>query len=114
MGKAGAIKQEEADLKAIGASTTIDLGTNIGYWVGDMFVQLLQAAAKNGPITQQSFHDASMAGVTLNPSMAGGNGPLIFPLYQSQPMPCASLVQAKGNHYVSSVKYTCYKNIPLS
>jgi ABC-type branched-subunit amino acid transport system substrate-binding protein len=118
-----AIKQEEADLKAIGASTTIDLGTNIGYWVADMFVQLLQAAAKNGPITQQSFRDASAAGVTLNPSIPGGNGPLIFnggsptgplPDYQRQPMPCAALVQAKGNHYVDSVKYTCYKNIPLS
>jgi ABC-type branched-subunit amino acid transport system substrate-binding protein len=109
-----AIKQEEADLKAIGASTTIDLGTNIGYWVADMFVQLLEQTAKKGEITQQSFHDTSMAGVTLNPSMSGGNGPLIFPLYQSQPMPCAALVQAKGNHYVDSVKYTCYKNIPLS
>jgi hypothetical protein len=109
-----AIKQEQADLKAIGASTTIDLGTNIGYWTADMFVQLLEATAKKGPITQQAFHDAAAAGVTLNPSMQGGNGPLIFPQYQSQPMPCASFVKASGNAYVSAVKYKCEKVIPLS
>jgi ABC-type branched-subunit amino acid transport system substrate-binding protein len=112
--QSSAIKQEEADLKAIGASSTIDLGTNIGYWVADMFVQLLEQTAKKGPITQQSFHDTSAAGVTLPPQPSGANGPLMFPLYQQQPMPCASLVQAKGNKYLSSVKYTCYKNIPLS
>ncbi len=118
-----AIKQEEADLKAIGAPTTIDLGTSIGYWTADMFVQLLQEAAKKGPITQQSVHDVAAAGVTLNPTMTGGNGPLIFhggtaggplPDYQQQPMPCASFVKASGNHYVSAVKYKCTEVIPLS
>jgi branched-chain amino acid transport system substrate-binding protein len=108
-----AIKQMEADLKAINAPTTIELGTAIGYWTADMFVQMLKATGAKGPITQQSFHDAVQAGVTLKPELEGGNGPLIFPEYETKPMPCASFVQAQGNHYVSKVKYTCYEDISL-
>jgi ABC-type branched-subunit amino acid transport system substrate-binding protein len=108
-----AIKQEQADLKAIGAPTTIELGTDIGYWTADMFVQLLEQTAKKGPITQQSLHDVAAAGVTLNPSVSGGNGPLIFPEYQQKPMPCASFVKAEGNKYVSSVSYKCEQVIPI-
>ncbi len=108
-----AIKQMEADLKAINAPTTIDLGTAIGYWTADMFIQMLKATAAKGPITQQSFHDVVNAGVTLNPEMKGSNGPLQFPLYESKPLPCASFVQAVGNHYVSKVPYTCYEDIDI-
>jgi branched-chain amino acid transport system substrate-binding protein len=108
-----AIKQMEADLKAINAPTSIDLGTAIGYWTADMFIQMLKATAAKGPITQQSFHDVVNAGVTLNPEMKGSNGPLQFPLYESKPLPCASFVQAVGNHYVSKVPYTCYEDIDI-
>jgi branched-chain amino acid transport system substrate-binding protein len=108
-----AIKQMETDLKAINASTTIDLGTAIGYWTADMFIQMLKATAAKGPITQQSFHDVVNAGVTLKPEMKGSNGPLIFPEYESKPLPCASFVQAEGSHYVSKVPYTCYENVDL-
>ncbi len=108
-----AIKQMETDLKAIGAPTTIELGTAIGYWTADMFVQMLKLTAAKGAITQQSFHDVVQAGVTLKPELEGGNGPLIFPEYETKPMPCASFVQAQGNHYVSKVKYTCYEDIAL-
>ena len=44
--------------------------------------------------------------------MKGSNGPLIFPEYESKPLPCASFVQA-GDEYVSKVTYTCYENINL-
>jgi branched-chain amino acid transport system substrate-binding protein len=108
-----AIKQMEADLKAINAPTSIDLGTAIGYWTADMFIQMLKATAAKGPITQQSFHDVVNAGVTLNPEMKGSNGPLIFPDYESKPIPCASFVQAQGTKYVSKVSYTCYEDINL-
>ncbi len=109
-----AIKQEEADLKAIGAPTTVDLGTSIGYWTADEFVQMLKATAAKGPITQQTFHDVVNAGLTNNPAQKGGNGPLMWPLYENEPMPCASFVEAVGNHYVSKVPFTCFNDIPLS
>ena len=86
----------KTDLKAIGAPTTIELGTAIGYWTADMLIGMLKATAAKGPITQQSFHDVVNAGVTLNPEMPGGNGPLILPHYETEPMPCASFVQAVG------------------
>jgi hypothetical protein len=38
---------------------------------------------------------------------------LQFPLYESKPVPCASFVQAVGNHYVSKVPYTCYEDIDI-
>jgi branched-chain amino acid transport system substrate-binding protein len=108
-----AIKQMEADLKAINASTTIDLGTAIGYWTADMFIQMLKATAAKGPITQQSFHDVVNAGVTLNPELKGGNGPLVFPDDETKPLPCAAFVQAVGNHYVDKVPYACYQDITI-
>lgn len=108
-----AIKQEQADLKAIGASTNIELGTDIGYWTADMFIGMLKATAAKGPITQQSFHDVVNAGLTLNPDIKGGNGPLVWPDYETKPMPCGAFVQAQGNHYVSSVQYGCYSIISL-
>jgi branched-chain amino acid transport system substrate-binding protein len=108
-----AITQMKADLTAIGASTDIELGTAIGYWTADMLIGMLQATAAKGPITQQTFHDVVNAGLTETPALQGGNGPLIWPLYESEPMPCASLVQAVGKTYVSKVPYTCYKDISL-
>jgi ABC-type branched-subunit amino acid transport system substrate-binding protein len=108
-----AIQQEQTDLKAVGASPTIAFGTDIGYWTADMFVQMLEATGAKGPITQQTLHDVAAAGVTLPAQLKGGNGPLIFPKYQTEPLPCASFVQAQGNKYVSKVPYTCYQDISL-
>jgi ABC-type branched-subunit amino acid transport system substrate-binding protein len=108
-----AIKQMETDLKAIGAPTTIELGTAIGYWTADMFVGMLKSVGAKGPITEQAFHDVVNAGLTEMPELQGGNGPLIWPDYETKPMPCASFVQAQGNHYISKVKYTCYEDIAL-
>ena len=105
--------QMKADLKAIGASTDIELGTAIGYWTADMLIGMLQATAAKGPITQQTFHDVVNAGLTENPTLQGGNGPLIWPQYETEPMPCASFVEAVGNHYVSKVPYTCYTDISI-
>ncbi len=108
-----AIAQMKADLKAIGAPPDIELGTAIGYWTADMLIGMLQATGAKGPITQQTFHDVVNAGLTEAPAMQGGNGPLMWPLYQTEPMPCASLVEAVGTHYVSKVPYTCYQDISL-
>jgi ABC-type branched-subunit amino acid transport system substrate-binding protein len=108
-----AIKQEEADLKAIGAPTTVAFGTTIGYWTADMFIQMLKATAAKGEVTPETFQQTVNAGMTVQPELSGGNGPTKWPEAETAPMPCASLVQASGNHYVSKAPFSCYPNINL-
>ena len=58
-----AIKQLEKDLVAIGKTTTISLGEQVGYWTGDLFVQMLQATAKAGnPLTGDGIQKTVNAG----------------------------------------------------
>jgi branched-chain amino acid transport system substrate-binding protein len=108
-----AIKQEEADLQASGASTEIQLGTALGYWAADLLVQMLEATAAKGDVTPDNLQKMVTAGFTAKPEMRGGNGPVVFPENLNSAVPCNSLVQVSGDHYVSKVPWTCFKNIQV-
>jgi ABC-type branched-subunit amino acid transport system substrate-binding protein len=108
-----AVKQEQDDLQAIGSSPDIQIGTGVGYWTAEMFIQMLQATAAKGPVTPEAFQQTVNAGLTIQPPLAGGNGPLKFPEYLNEPQPCNSLIQAKGNHYVSKIPFTCFQNVQV-
>jgi branched-chain amino acid transport system substrate-binding protein len=110
-----AIKQLEKDLVAIGKTTTISLGEQVGYWVGDLFVQILEATAKaNRPLTGDGIQQTVNAGFTYTPKLDGGVGAQKFPDAENIPTPCASLVQVKDKKYVVSVPFKCYENLPTS
>jgi ABC-type branched-subunit amino acid transport system substrate-binding protein len=110
-----AVKQEQKDLKAIGAVPDIEIGTDAGYWSADLFIQLLQATKNRGvPVTSANFLATVAKGITVKPSIQGGNGPLTWPTLLDQPQPCNATVQGAGTTYKLFQKFTCYNNIKVA
>jgi ABC-type branched-subunit amino acid transport system substrate-binding protein len=110
-----AVKQELRDQAAIGAPADIEIGTAVGYWSADLFIQLLQATKNRGvPVTPANFVATVAKGVTITPQLAGGNGPLSWPLLLNKPHPCTATVQGAGTTYRLFQKYTCYKVIKVA
>jgi len=106
-----AVKQELKDLKSIGAAPDIEIGTDIGYWSAQLFIQLLQATKARGAALTPSNLAATVAkGITIKPTLAGGNGPLSWPTLSDQPQPCTSTVVGAGPTYKLFQKFTCYPN----
>ena len=106
-----AVKQELKDLKSIGAAPDIEIGTDIGYWSAQLFIQLLQATKARGVAVTPSNVAATVAkGITIKPTLAGGNGPLSWPTLSDQPQPCTSTVYGAGATYKLFQKFTCYPN----
>jgi ABC-type branched-subunit amino acid transport system substrate-binding protein len=111
-----AIKQMEADLTAIGKPTTLSLGDQVGYWIADLLIEMLQATAKAGrPLTGDGLQQTANSGTfTYTPPLEGGVGPVKFPDAESAPVPCAALVQVAGAQYKVVVPFKCYENLPSS
>ncbi len=111
-----AIKQMEADLTAIGKPTTLSLGDQVGYWIGDLLIEMLQATAKAGrPLTGDGLQQTANSGTfTYTPPLEGGVGPVKFPESESVPVPCAALVQVAGAQYKVTTPFKCYENLPSS
>jgi hypothetical protein len=110
-----AVKQELKDLTAIGAAPDIEIGTDIGYWSADLFIQLLQATKNRGvAVTPANLVATVSKGITITPTLTGGNGPLKWPLFVNQPSPCNATVQGAGTTYKLSQKFTCYNNIKVA
>jgi branched-chain amino acid transport system substrate-binding protein len=108
-----AIKQLEKDLVAIGKPSTITLSDQIGYWTGDLFVQMLKATAAAGrPLTGDGIQQTVNAGFNYTPTLDGGVGAQKFPEAENVPTPCASLIQVKNKQYAVSVPFKCYENLP--
>jgi hypothetical protein len=106
-----AVKQELKDLKSIGAPADIEIGTDIGYWSAQLFIQLLEATKARGAAVTPSNVAATVAkGITIKPTLTGGNGPLSWPTLSDQPQPCTSTVEGAGTTYKLFQKFTCYPN----
>jgi hypothetical protein len=106
-----AVKQELKDLKSIGAAPDIEIGTDIGYWSAQLFIQLLQATKARGVAVTPANVAATVAkGITVKPTLSGGNGPLSWPTVSDQPEPCTSTVVGAGATYKLFQKFTCYPN----
>jgi hypothetical protein len=82
----------------------------IGYYSADLFLHHLQKAGKN--LSRAKFIQAANDGSSYN--VPGGLGTLSFPKNHQNSVACGSLVQIEGDHYVSKVPLTCFKNVPLS
>jgi hypothetical protein len=110
-----AVKQELKDLTAIGAPADIEIGTDAGYWSADLLIRLLEATKARGvPVTPADLAATVAKGITIKPTLTGGNGPLTWPLLTNQPQPCNATVQAEGTTYRLSQKWTCYHNIKVA
>ena len=108
-----AIKQLEKDLVAIGKPSMISLSDQIGYWTGDLFVQMLKATAAAGrPLTGDGIEQTVNAGFNYTPTLDGGVGAQKFPEAENVPTPCASLIQVKNKQYTVAVPFKCYENLP--
>jgi branched-chain amino acid transport system substrate-binding protein len=109
-----AIKQMETDLAAIGKPTQISISEQIGYWIGDVLVEMLQATAAAGrPLTGDGLYQTANSGTfTYTPKIDGGVGPEKFPDAENNPSPCAALVQVTGTQYKMMVPFKCYENLP--
>jgi branched-chain amino acid transport system substrate-binding protein len=106
-----AVKQELKDLKSVGAAPDIEIGTDIGYWSAQLFIQLLQATKARGAAVTPANVAATVAkGITVKPTLSGGNGPLTWPTLSDQPQPCTSTVEGAGTTYKLFQKFTCYPN----
>jgi branched-chain amino acid transport system substrate-binding protein len=110
-----AVRQELKDLKAVGAAPQVDLGTDVGYWSADLLIQLLEATkARGAALTSANLATTVSRGIRLEPTLAGGNGPLKWPFLSDQPLPCTATVQANGTTYKLSQRFTCYSNVKVA
>jgi branched-chain amino acid transport system substrate-binding protein len=106
-----AVKQELKDLKSIGQPADIEIGTDAGYWSAQLLIQLLEATKARGAALTPANVSATVAkGITIKPTLAGGNGPLTWPTDSDQPQPCTSTVEGAGTTYRLFQKFTCYPN----
>jgi ABC-type branched-subunit amino acid transport system substrate-binding protein len=109
-----AVTQELKDLKAVGASPDIEIGTVMGYSSAQLFIGLLEATtARGAALTPANLAQTVADGVTIKPSRPGGNGPLTWPKLFNQPLPCTATVQASGTTYKLSQKFTCYSDVKV-
>ena len=110
-----AVKQELKDLKSIGAAPDVEIGTAVGYWSAQLFIQLLQATkARGAALTPANLAETVAKGITIKPTLAGGNGPLTWPFLSDEPEPCNSTVFGAGTTYKLFQKFTCYNDIKVA
>jgi branched-chain amino acid transport system substrate-binding protein len=108
-----AINQMVADLKAIGASTTITQAVAVGYWAAEEFVAAAEQAAKTEGVKNLSGASIQAAlsgksGWTWHPLPAGAVGAVTFPADYELPSGCADLVKATGSSYQVLTNFSCY------
>jgi branched-chain amino acid transport system substrate-binding protein len=109
-GGGAAIDQILADLDAAGFDPFIGLGTSIGWYAADQFIQMLEAAGPDLGGSMQGFVDAINAGFTYAPP-DGGVGEVTFPEGHTTPVPCAAVMHVVDGAYEVGVPFGCYENI---
>ena len=91
------------------------MGTAVGDSRDQLFIQLLQATKARGVAVTPANLAATVAkGITVKPTLSGGNGPLSWPTLSDQPQPCTSTVEGAGPTYNLFQKFTCYPNMKVA
>jgi hypothetical protein len=104
------IKQEQADLAAIGQPTTLDLGISVGWFSADFFIQGLEYTVQHGdPLTSVGFDTAINSGGFSYSSAAGGPQNVAFPAAENTVLDCDTLVKIDSTTktYIVAGPYTC-------
>jgi ABC-type branched-subunit amino acid transport system substrate-binding protein len=107
-----AVKQEERDLVAVGAPPQLTTGTSIGYWSAILFEQILRATLKSvggspGKVTSQTMERTVNAGYAYTDPIAGGVGPEYFPVAETLPNGCSTMVKVVGYRYKQTSPFQC-------
>jgi branched-chain amino acid transport system substrate-binding protein len=111
-GGGAAVDQILADLEASGADPFIALGTAIGWYTADIFVQMLEAAGPDLGGSMQGFVDAINGGFTYE-GLDGGIGPVSFPDNHFAAVPCSATVVVEDATYVEALPFACYENMDV-
>jgi branched-chain amino acid transport system substrate-binding protein len=111
-GGGASVDQILADLEAAGADPFIALGTAIGWYTADVFIQMLEAAGPDLGGSMQGFVDAVNAGFTYEP-LDGGVGPVTFPDDHSAAVPCAAFMHVVDGNYEVALPFACYENLDV-
>jgi ABC-type branched-subunit amino acid transport system substrate-binding protein len=107
-----AVKQEEKDLTAVGAPPELTSGTSIGYWSAILLEQILRATLKSvggnpSKVTSQTMEKSVNAGFTYTDPIAGGIGSEYFPVAETFPSGCSTMVKVVGYQYRQTSPFQC-------
>ena len=111
-GGGAAVDQILSDLTANGSDPVQGLGTAIGWYIADIFLQMLEHAGPDLGGSMQGFVDSINAGFTYSPP-AGGLGPLEFPRDHTDGVPCAAVLRVVNAEYEVATPFTCFENLNL-
>jgi branched-chain amino acid transport system substrate-binding protein len=94
------------DLKAIGASTDVQLGTIHGYASADMFVDAIkELQTEKKPITGENF--SALFNSWTYPGLGDAIGAVHFPSGRTSANNCSSVVKVQDGKYVPAADLTC-------
>jgi ABC-type branched-subunit amino acid transport system substrate-binding protein len=107
-----AVKQMQADLKAIGKSDQFTTPSGTGYWAADLLIQGLQATADKGlEITGENLHQTLQA--MQYKGTAGGPGDMTVKDSQVKYVACSMLMKINGTKYETIVPYECGRTLDV-
>ncbi|MCB9404213.1 MAG: ABC transporter substrate-binding protein [Microthrixaceae bacterium] len=97
-------------VKAVKPDQKLNLAVSAGYWVTDMFIKALEETGED--LTVEKFL-ATLNGGDFSFEVEGVVGPSTWPAKHDEPVPCAALVEVKGNEFVPVVPLTCGDTIEV-
>jgi ABC-type branched-subunit amino acid transport system substrate-binding protein len=106
-----------ADIKAIKASQTPDLGSAVGYFSTDMFIQAVKNVVQAKGTAYISPENVQQAAAHMTWEIKGQVGPVEYPASTVIPTPVCSavVVDTDGAHWKTVVPYSCStKTFPAS
>ena len=107
--KTAATKKLVSDVKKIDKTVVVDYQVEVGYWIADMFVQMLKKAGKD--LTRESFLAAANS---TSAGVPGGYGPTVYPGAHDVGGTCGALLLVKGKKFVPKVNFKCYPTTSAS
>ncbi len=113
-----ASKQEIADLTKAGiySNGSFSFGQSVGYWTADQFVSMLEATAKAGPLSQQSFEQTVNGGIYTYQGPTGYLTQQWPALHDGPTAGCIGLgqIDAAAKELKAAVPFTCYPMVKLT
>jgi ABC-type branched-subunit amino acid transport system substrate-binding protein len=107
----------KADIKAVKASQAPDLGSAVGYFSADMFIQALKNVVQAKGKSYISPENVQQAAAHMTWEIKGQIGPVKYPASTVIPTPActAVVVDADGAQWKTVVPYSCsYKTFAVS
>ncbi|MDQ1434440.1 MAG: branched-chain amino acid transport system substrate-binding protein [Actinomycetota bacterium] len=107
----------KADIKAVKASQAPDLGSAVGYFAADMFIQAVKNLVQAKGKSYISPENVQQAAAHMTWEIKGQIGPVKYPASTVIPTPActAVVVDADGAHWKTVVPYSCsYKTFAVS